>query len=102
VRKTVDSWSPRSTECCTRIVPIDELNLNADYQLVNGGRGLLEVYALGRKTESHYIGELAMRTLAVALENLDDNRAQELVLSYCNAAARLRARRSDEPKEQLP
>lgn len=80
-----------------RIVPIDELNLNADYQLVNGGRGLLEIYALGRKTESHYIGELAMRTLAVALENLDDNRAQQLV-----TAARLRARRSDEPKEQLP
>ena len=85
-----------------RIVPIDELNLNADYQLVNGGRGLLEVYALGCGTESHYIGELAMRTLAVALENLDDNRAQQLVLSYCNTAARLRARRSDEPKEQLP
>ena len=59
--------------------PIDELNLNADYQLVNGGRGLLEVYALGRRTESHNIGELAMRTLAVALENLDDNRAQQLV-----------------------
>jgi hypothetical protein len=84
-----------------RIVPIDELNLNADYQLVNGG-GLREIYALGRKTESHYIGELAMRTLAVALENLDDNRAQQLVLSYCYTAARLRARRSDEPKEQLP
>ena len=84
-----------------RIVPIDEQNLNADYQLVNGGRGLLEIYAFGRKTES-YIGELAMRTLAVALENLDDNRAQQLVLSYCNTAARLRARRSDEPKEQLP
>ena len=101
MRKTVDSWSPRSTECCMRIVPIDELNLNADYQVVNGG-GLREIYALGRKTESHYIGELAMRTLAVALENLDDNRARQLVLSYCNTAARLRARRSDESKEQLP
>ena len=52
MRKTVDSWSPRSKECCMRIVPIDELNLNADYQLVNGGRGLPEVYALGRRTES--------------------------------------------------
>ena len=48
------------------------------------------------------VGELAMRTLAVALENLDDNRARQLVLSYCNTAARLRARRSDESKEQLP
>ena len=68
-----------------RVYQTHELDRTLDFQLVDCGGGLLETYALGLKTGSFVIGEIAIRNIAKKIEYLTDDRAQQLGLE---AAAR--------------
>ena len=84
-----------------RVYQTHELDRTLDFQLVDCGGGLLETYALGLKTGSFVIGEIAIRNIAKKIEYLTDDRAQQLVQSYCQNAAQARAKniKSHGPQE---
>ena len=73
-----------------RIYKKTEIDPDLDYQLVDCGGGLLEIYTLGNRTASIAIGEIAIRNIKSRIEYLSENRALELVKSYCNTAVRVR------------
>jgi hypothetical protein len=68
-----------------------EIDPNLDYQLLDCGAGLLEIYTLGKRTASFSIGEIAIRNIKSRIEYLSEDRALELVKSYCDTAARVRS-----------
>jgi hypothetical protein len=74
-----------------------EIDTDLDYQLVDAGGGLLEVYQLGAKANSFPIGEVAMRNLKSQVDRLSEWRAQQLIQEYCDTAAQLRMRGSKRP-----
>jgi hypothetical protein len=74
-----------------RVYQKHELDRTLDFQLIDCGGGLLETYALGERTGSFIIGEIAIKNIASKIEYLTDDRAQQLVQSYCQNAARVRA-----------
>ena len=68
----------------------DTIDPTLEYQLINCGGGLLEIYSLGTKTGAYTIGEIAMRSIEGKIEFLSDDRAQQLVKSYCDNVIRIR------------
>jgi hypothetical protein len=74
-----------------RVYQEHELDTTLDFQLVDCGGGLLQVYALGEKTGSFVIGEVAIKNIANKIEYLTDDRAQRLVQKYCQNATQARA-----------
>jgi hypothetical protein len=75
----------------------DSIDPTIEYQLINCGGGLLETYSLGTKTGAYPIGEIAMRSIEGKIEFLSDDRAQQLVQSYCDNVIRIRT----EPMRQV-
>ena len=69
----------------------DQVDPSLDHQLVDCGGGLLETFAVVEKTGSFQIGEIALRTIQAKIEYLSDDRVQQLVQSYCDDAALIRA-----------
>lgn len=69
-----------------------ELDLLMDYQLIDAGGGLLETYALGKKTGSFQIGEIAMRNIKSRIDFLNDFEVQKLIQGYCDMAHRLQTK----------
>ncbi len=52
---------------------VGEFDPNLDFQLIDCGGGLLEVYALGQKTGEFQIGEIAMRNIKATIVDLPDD-----------------------------
>ena len=69
-----------------------EVDPDRDYQLVDCGGGLLEIYALGKRTGSFTIGEIAIRNIKTRIGYLSEDFALELVKSHCDTVASVRRR----------
>ncbi len=69
---------------------VGEFDPNLDFQLIDCGGGLLEVYTLGQKTGESQIGEIAMRNIKATIVDLPDDQGQQLVQSCCDTASRMR------------
>ena len=67
-----------------------------DYQLIDCGNGILDIYALGLKKYSLPLGEPVIRKLAKEIEAMNDLQAQELIQIHYGNSLRLREQRQSQ------
>lgn len=71
-----------------RVFPSTQIDpLNA-FQPVDAGGGKLEIYARGIRKGTYQVGEAVIKYIDSRIEFLTDDRAQQLVQSYCEVATR--------------
>jgi hypothetical protein len=81
-----------------RIFDQHSIDRSLDYQLIDCGNGILEIYALGLKKYSLPLGEPAIRKLEKQIVAMNDYQAQELVQTCYDNSLRLREQRQNQAR----